>query len=283
MPILSNNPVLEREIRGRLRFKRRGGPQRLWIARLLGVVVAYYYIRGLLAIAGGTAQDARDFWPVLTYGALALIVLLAPALAATAISSEREQQTWEILGTTPLSGAEVVLGKWLGRQIVLWLLLVILLPYLAVCAACAGFGWRVLPSALGFLLVTIACYSALGLLCSFQARRTMTATAAALTFSALLCIGSIIVSETAQTLLYGGSSFPTYASPALWLNPFYALGWQGDWLTAPPPGSGNITAPDEAVAEGQVVIGYFLLSLAFTAGALVFMVRRYRRAVRERS
>lgn len=281
MPILSNNPVLEREIRGRLRFKRRGGPQRLWIARLLGLVVAYYYVRGLLSIAGATQQDARDFWPVLTYGALSLVVLLAPALAATAISSEREQQTWEILATTPLTGAEVVLGKWLGRQSVLWLLLLILLPYLAVCAACAGFGWRMLPSALGFLLVTIACYSALGLLCSFQARRTMTATAAALTFSALLCIGSIIVSQTFQTL-YGGS-LPTYASPALWLNPFYALGWQGDWLTAPPAGSGNVAVPDETAAEGQVVAGYFLLSLAFTAGALVFMVRRYRRAVRERS
>lgn len=253
----------------------------LWIACLLGLVVIYYYARGLLGIWHGTTQDARDFWPVLVYGALSLIVLLAPALAATAISSEREQQTWEILATTPLTGAEVVLGKWLGRQMVLWLLLLILLPYLAVCAAHAQFGWRMLPSALGFLLVTTACYSALGLLCSFLARRTMTATAAALTFSALLCIGTVIVSQAFQSV-YGGSGFPAYTSPALWANPFYALGWLGECLTAP-AGYGNAQAPDERAAEAQVVAGYFLLSLVFTAGALVFMVRRYRRAVRERS
>lgn len=278
MGIFTDNPVLEREIRGRLRFKRRGGNKAaLWIVRLLGVVVVYYYVRGLLGVLVESSQYARDLWPVLVYGILALIVLLAPALAATAISSEREQQTWEILGTTPLTGAEVVVGKWLGRQMIPWLLLVLLLPYLVVCTFQAGFGWRMLPSALGFFLVTIACYSALGLLCSFLARRTMTATAAALTFSALLCIGTLIVTQVFQSL--GSGSIPTYAAPALWVNPFYALGWQGDILTAQPPQFGYTASDDVAPA----VAAYFLLSLSFTAGALVFMVRRYRRAVRERS
>ena len=274
MPILSNNPVLEREIRGRLRLRRRGGPQGLWIARLLGLVVVYYYARGLLAIGKGTTQDARDFWPVLVYGALALIVLLAPALAATAITTEREQQTWETLATTPLSGAEVVLGKWLGRQSVLWLLLVILLPFMAVCAARAQFGWAMLPSALGFLLVTIACYSALGLLCSFQARRTMTATAAALTFSALLCIGTIIADQVSGLLLFHG--YGDHYGPALWMNPFYAVTALMDRIS---PNLGSI----DPRADPALVSWYFLLSLSFTAGALVFMVRRYRRPVRERS
>lgn len=279
MGILLNNPVLEREMRGRLRFKRRGGNKAaLWIVRLLSVVVVYYYARGLLGILVESPQYARDLWPLLVYGILSLIVLLAPALAATAISSEREQQTWEILGTTPLTGAEVVLGKWLGRQIVLWLLLVLLLPYLMVCAVHAGFDWRMLPSVLGFFLVTIACYSALGLLCSFLARRTMTATAAALTFSALLCIGTIIVTQAFQSL--GSGSIPPYASPALWVNPFYALGWQGDILTAQPTPFGVYAAPDDVA---PAVAAYHLLSLSFTAGALVFMVRRYHRAVRERS
>jgi ABC-type transport system involved in multi-copper enzyme maturation permease subunit len=279
MGIFTNNPVLEREVRGRLRLRpkgRRGA--NIWVARLLGVVVVYYYARGLLGVWHGTMQDARDFWPLLTYGALALIVLLAPALAATAISTEREQQTWEILATTRLTGAEVLLGKWLGRQMIPWLLVVILLPFMAVCTARAGFGWPMLPSVLAFLLVTTACYAALGLLCSFQAKRTMTATAAALTFSALLCIGSIIVSQVFQSL--GSGSLPPYASPALWVNPFYALGWQGDVLTAQPPPLGVYAAPDDVA---PAVAAYYLLSLIFTAGALVFMVRRYHRAVRERS
>ncbi len=283
MPIWTNNPVLEREIRGRLRLRPKGHRAvNIWVARLLGVVVAYYYARGLLGIWGGTAQDARELWPLLVYGALLLIVLLAPALAATAITTEREQQTWEILATTRLTGAEVLLGKWLGRQMIPWLLLVILLPYMAVCAAHAGFGWGMLPSVLCFLLTTIACYSALGLLCSFQARRTMTATAMALTASAFLCLGTIIVSQVAETI-NGSPVVLDSNAPALWVNPFYALGWLGDSLTTQPPGFGSFAALDEAAAEAQAVAGYLLLSLGFTAGALVFMVRRYHRAVRERS
>ena len=283
MPIWSNNPVLEREIRGRLRFKRRGGPQMLWIARLLGLVVIYYYARGLLAIWGGTTQDARDFWPLLVYGALSLIVLLAPALAATAISSEREQQTWEILGTTRLSGAEILLGKWLGRQLIPWLMLVILLPFMAVCAARAGLGWRMLPSVLGFLLVTIACYSALGLLCSFQAKRTMTATASALMVSALLCLGTYIVSGVLGYLTTGGLNLsgPGLPSLVLWANPFCVLGAMIDCLT--PDMSAGQSGLFGRAWDSAATLWYFLLSLGTTLWALVFMVRRYHRAVRERN
>lgn len=274
MGILSNNPVLEREIRGRLRLKRRGGPQMLWIARLLGLVVVYYYARGLLGIWGGTPQDARELWPLLVYGALSLIVLLAPALAATAITQEREQQTWEALTTTRLSGVEVLLGKWLGRQMIPWLLLVILLPYLAVCAAHAGFGWLLLPCVLCFLLVTIACYTALGLLCSFQAKRTMTATATALTASAFLCLGTIIINQVCVQILTPGQGSTEW--PVLWINPFYILG----------PLMHSV-APDllgyDSNADPAAPFWYFLLSLGATALALLFMVRRYHRAVRERS
>ncbi len=274
MPIWSNNPVLEREIRGRLRFKRRGGPQLLWIARLLGLVVVYYYARGLLGVWHGTSQDARDFWPFLTYGTLALCVLLAPALSATAITQEREQQTWEILATTRLSGAEVLLGKWLGRQFIPWLLLVIVLPFMAVCAARAGLGWGMLPSVLGFFLVTIACYSALGLLCSFHAKRTMTATATSLTFAALLCLGTIVINLVVDLLLTPGQGGTEW--PVLWINPFYVLGPLMHSL-----------APDllggDSNADPTAPFWYFLLSLGATAGALAFMVRRYHRSVRERS
>ena len=276
MPIWSNNPVLEREIRGRLRLRRKGGlPANLWIARALGLVVLYYYLRGLLALGLATRQDARDLWPLLVNGALALIVLLSPALSATAITQEREQQTWETLTTTRLTGAEVLLGKWLGRQLIPWLLVLVLLPYMAVCAGSAQFGFLMLPAVVGFLLVTTACYSALGLLCSFQARRTMTATAAALTVAALLCIGTLIVNQVWNMLL-GAGSYPSQESPALWLNPFSALTSLTSQLLPEDAGTNVNTDPFTTLC-------YLLSTIAFTVLALGFMVRRYRHAVRERS
>lgn len=277
MSFWSNNPVLEREIRGRLRLKRRGGlGGNVWIARAIGLVALYYYSRGLLALWRGTGQDARDLWPLLVYSALILTVLLAPALTATAITQEREQQTWEILAMTRLSGADILLGKWLGRQVIPWLLLAILLPYMAVCAARAQFTWLMLPVMLVFLLITSACYSALGLLCSFQTKRTMTATAFALTVTALLCIGTIVVNQVFDLLLPQVSS--NYEWPVLWTNPFYVLTYLMSSIAPTELGGVNQNAdPAGAIAF------YCLGTPALTAGMLGFMISRYRKAVRERS
>ena len=277
MSFWSNNPVLEREIRGRLRLRRKGGlGANVWIARAIGLVILYYYSRGLLALWRGTSQDARDLWPLLIYSALALIVLLAPVLTATAITQEREQQTWEILATTRLSGADILLGKWLGRQMIPWLLLAILLPYMAICAARASFSWLMLPAMLIFLLITSACYSAFGLLCSFQAKRTMTATASALTITALLCIGTIAVNQVFGLLLSPTAS--NYEWPVLWTNPFYVLTHLINAFAPDTFGGINQNAdPADAIAF------YCLGTLALTAAMLGFMVSRYRQAVRERS
>ena len=276
MGIFTDNPVLEREVRGRLRLKRKNGVRaNLWIARLIGVIAAYYYVRGMIGVWRGTLQDARDFWPLLVYGALVLIVLLSPALASTAITQEREQQTWEILATTQLSAREVLLGKWLGRQMIPWLLLVILLPYMVVDAARAQLGFFELPVVLLFLLLTTACYSVLGLLCSFQAKRTMTATASALTISAFLCIGTVIINQVWVLLAnHGGSDAPE--SIVMWANPFYAVNMLMMQLSPNTFGSDGSNDPIS-------VLWYFLLTLAATAAVLTFMVRRYHRSVRERS
>jgi ABC-2 type transport system permease protein len=275
MGIFTDNPVLEREVRGRLRLKRKGGvAANLWIARLIGAIAAYYYVRGMIGIWRGTLQDARDFWPLLVYGALVLIVLLSPALSATAITQEREQQTWEILATTQLSAWEVLGGKWLGRQMIPWLLVVILLPYMAVDAARAELGFSILPAVLGFLLVTIACYSALGLLCSFQAKRTMTATASALTVSAFLCIGTVIINQV--WLLLANRSGPRQDTPVMWANPFYTVNTLMMQLSPNTFGSNGSNAPTST-------LWYFLITVIATVAVLAFMVRRYHRSVRERS
>jgi ABC-2 type transport system permease protein len=271
MGIFTNNPVLEREVRGRLRWKRKGSVQaNRWIGGLLGLIVIYYYARGLAGLWRSTVQDARDFWPLLVYGTLTLIVLLAPALSATAITQEREQQTWENLRTTQLSAAEVLLGKWLGRQLIPWLLILILLPYMTVCVIRAGLDGLMLPVVLAFLLATIACYSALGLLCSFQAKRTMTATASALTVSAFLCIGTVIVNQVVSLLLYGYTG--DHQALILSVNPFYAINSMMDQFGLNRYSIGTIDDPATS-------FWYLVFTLVVTVAALVFMVRRYGRSL----
>ena len=279
MGLLTENPVLERELRGRLRLRRKGARRAIpFVAWPIALVALYFYARGLTALGRGPVQDARELLSVIAYGALALIVLLAPALASTAITQEREQQTWDALATTRLSAWEILFGKWIGRQIIPWLMIVLALPYLLACAFFGGMGLLILPAVLLFLVVTTAFYSAMGLLCSFQARRTVGATATALTITAALCVGTVIVNQVFQLLQ--ARVGPPENSPILWLNPFIAL----SSLLAMLDRSG-ISAFSGLPHEdyGLIVGAYFLVTVAAIAAALYFMVSRYHSAVRERT
>lgn len=282
MGILSDNPVLEREVRGRLRLRRKSqGGTLPWLAWILGVVIFYFYARGLVGIWHGTRQDAQDFWSLLAYGLLALSVLLAPALSSTAITLEREQQTWDSLATTQLTATEILLGKWLGRQLILWLLLVLAMPYLVGCAIRGEIRLLSVLAVLLFLLVTTAFYSVLGLLCSYQARRTAAATATSLTLTALLCLGTLVVNTVLGYFVSNGFRSPGNSS-VMWLNPFFALTALMNWLHI-----GNSSYPSgyqiDSEPYGTIVAFYLLLTPLLTCAALLFMVSRYRRAVRERS
>ncbi|MGI4792382.1 MAG: ABC transporter permease [Janthinobacterium lividum] len=275
MGIFTDNPVLEREVRGRLRLKHGSDNVRnRWFTRVLGLILVYYYVRGLLGLSHSPVQDAREFWSLLVYGVLVLTVLLAPALASTAITQEREQQTWENLATTQLSAPEVIFGKWIGRQIIPWLLILILLPFMIVCAARAGLGALTPSAVVGFLLVTSACYGALGLLCSFQVRRTVTATASALTATLLLCVGTVIVNDVLLYLVPSGPFGNRSDTAVMWLNPFKVM---ASLLVFILPDHGGVNSMDTE-PNGTIVIIYITASVVVTAAALRLMIMRYGRA-----
>ncbi len=274
MSIFANNPVLEREVRGRLRLKRRG-PAALWTAAPIALVALYFYTRGLIALSYGPMRDARDLWGLFVYGALTLIVLLAPALSSTAITQEREQQTWDALAATKLTGAEIIGGKWLGRQFIPWLIILIALPFLIGFAVRGQLPASLVVTTLAFLIVTSGFYGALGLLCSFGGKRSAGATATALTMTILLCLGTVVISAVIDMLAVGSSRSST--SPVLWINPFYAMNSLQEWLLSSSDSSGY--DPMNA-ASGEVIGVYFFLTLLALAGFLGLMVRRYTRAVR---
>ena len=277
MGLFNDNPVLEREIRGRLRLRRKGGPRGIpVVAWILGAVVLYFYARGLSALAHGTAQDARELWPLLMYGALTLIVLLAPALASTAITQEREQQTWEILATTRLTAGEILFGKWLGRLLIPLLLLSLLLPYMVSCVFLGGLGWWILPASLLFFVVTTGFYSLLGLFCSFQARRTTAATATALTVTILLCLGTVVLNSVINIF---SVNFRSGNTVAMWPNPFFALSALMSWLI---PDGNHWGYGYNNDPYALIVVVYLLGSLAVAAVAVRFMSARYHHSVRER-
>lgn len=105
------NPILIKEMRTRMRGKRA-------FLVLTGYVVTLSLILGLIflvltknAPSSVVNQSGRILTPVLVYVQMSLICLIAPTFSASAISSEREQQTFDLLIASLARPTTIVFGK----------------------------------------------------------------------------------------------------------------------------------------------------------------------------
>ena len=269
----TDNPILRRELRARLRPRALRGNQSLLygVYALCGIIV-YCYVRGLNLMWHGPKSDARDLFQLLVWGLLVLIALIAPALSATAISQEREQQTWEILAVTRIEARQVIIGKWIGRQLLIGLALIIVLPFLVGSAARAELPASAVLYFLIYLLLATNFFTALGLLCSFRAKRTPTATAFALVSTALLTIGTPIVNEIVKNFGLWSQPYDNPAhveSPVMWINPFYAMSIGSDiWQN-----TGNPVLNGD---QNTVLWVCVVAMLGFTISTAIWLTRRFR-------
>lgn len=218
MSLLVDNPVLRREVRARIRLRGIRGAARITITAIIVLIIVRYYAIGVGQVMRGSISDASDLAIGISYFLLVLIALIGPSIAATAITHEREQQTWEGLIVTRLSSAQVILGKWLARQTITGILLLIALPLLIASDVKAGGGIVGVLTVLLFLSLNSAFFAAVGLFTSFSARRTSAAVAIALLISAAVCIGTVIVDGIIAAFRDYGSG-----QVVMRFNPFYAM------------------------------------------------------------
>jgi ABC-2 type transport system permease protein len=115
------------------------------------------------------------------FGTLALILMmLVPAFTMRLFAEERRNQTLALLMTAPISGMQIVLGKFFG--LMLFLLLIVASCTLMVLSLAAGTQMDIgllLSNALGLLLLA-ASYAALGLYISSLTTQPVVAAIAAL-------------------------------------------------------------------------------------------------------
>jgi ABC-type transport system involved in multi-copper enzyme maturation permease subunit len=183
-----------KELRGRMRGRRAFTIVTLYLAALAAFAWGVVQIqrRGAEASALGTFPG-RDFAPDLGHAALAaqigqtlfaallvvltmLVVFLAPAFTAGAISGERERQTYEMLLATPLSATAVVVGKLLSALVYLFLLIVASIPLMSLVFTFGGVAVDDVARAYLLLVATAVLFGALGLFLSALVRRTGAAT-----------------------------------------------------------------------------------------------------------
>jgi hypothetical protein len=146
------NPVVVRDLRAQMR-----GTKSYWYQG------GYLMLLGLLAVAGYAQATGQGIWTLrdpqgahntvnivqaqnqlenfyyfIFMTLAALISLIAPALTASSIVGERQRLSLDLLITTPLTAAQLLVGKLVSSIAFLGLLLALSLPASALCIMLGG-------------------------------------------------------------------------------------------------------------------------------------------------
>ena len=171
-----------KELRGRMRGKRAFVIITIHLLLVAGFawMVETLMERTLTSGFGGTFSASAEIGRALFVAMLILLTLivlvLAPASTAGAISLEREKQTLDLLITTPISSLAIVLGKLLSALSWILLLLLASIPVTALVFTFGGVGPDDMVKGYVVLLVTALFYGSVGLFVSALVKRTQAAT-----------------------------------------------------------------------------------------------------------
>jgi ABC-type transport system involved in multi-copper enzyme maturation permease subunit len=232
-----------KELRGRMRGRRAFAILTIYLV-LLGVfgwMVQLYLERSWAQQFGGftyaSAEIGRGIFAAMLMLETLLVTLLAPAVTAGAISSEREKQTLGLLAATPISSLAIVVGKLLSALTYVFLLIAASVPLTALVFVFGGVGPDDVLRGYAVLIVTAIGFGAVGLACSAILRRTQAAIIVAYTIVLIVTLGTrgLFLFWLQMSGTSGGIAVPvrddvgvpivqTVRPPEalMWLNPFFA-------------------------------------------------------------
>jgi ABC-type transport system involved in multi-copper enzyme maturation permease subunit len=212
---LTRNPVILKELRGRMRGNRAFVLLTFHLMALSGFVGLIY---GAYAASANNVYNAVSSQVLgkIVFGAvvgleLLLACFITPALTAGAISGEREKQTFDLLRTTQLSAPALVLGKLGSAMLFVLVLLVTALPLQSLAFLLGGVAPEELLVAAALLVATAFLFGAAGIFFSSLMRRTLGSTVLSYAFALLDTLGLPLVMLAILPVI--GIFFSGYGAP----------------------------------------------------------------------
>lgn len=223
--LLLRNPVVLKELRGRMRGWRAPLVLTIYLALMSTFVLMFYAVFTLsnnTPSNTGVIQFAGKFVFWVVGGIeLLLVCFIAPAFTAGAISGERERQTFDLLRTTLLTASSFVIGKLTSALSYVLLLLLAAIPLQSLALLLGGVTPEEILLATVMLIATAFLFSTAGLFFSSFMRRTLGATVFTYGFALFI---NLALPLALMVILPFGSFFFSQFSP----SPF----WEGVMLYA---------------------------------------------------
>jgi ABC-type transport system involved in multi-copper enzyme maturation permease subunit len=227
-----DNPIVVKEGVSRMRTWRAPVVATLYVSLIGAVGFAWLNLgeagnqfndgRPIAAVVGSQAFAAMAFFQ------LGLVCLFAPALAAGAISGERERQTLDVLLVSRVSAFGIVWGKLLASMAYILLLILTALPLFSAVFLFGGIDLQQFVYSQVVTIATALCLGAMAVFFSALFQRSLAATVASYASAFVLTFGTAIVSfivSTSQTFsrATAASASNLQAAAEWYFNPFYAL------------------------------------------------------------
>jgi ABC-type transport system involved in multi-copper enzyme maturation permease subunit len=227
---LFDNPLITKDAVSRMRSWR--AP--LILTTYLGLLSAFgyaFFVSQTLASPSqrtGSAIIGAGVFTWLAFIQLSLVSLFAPALAAGAISGERERQTFDVLLVSRMTATAIVIGKLVSSVAFMLLLILSALPLFAAVFLFGGIDFEQFLVTQVLTVTTAVSIGAVSLFLSSVFRRTLPSTVVSYGVAFTGMIGTLVAGLlfTFAMMLRGPGSISIQGGevhPLLYANPFYAL------------------------------------------------------------
>lgn len=178
------NPVALKELRGRMRGMRAFVVMTVYLGLMSGFATLLYFVY-TSALRSSASAAAGEIGRVLFMGIvgieLLLIIFIAPAFTAGAITGERERQTYDLLKTTLLASPSFVIGKLESALGYIVLLLLAAIPLQSIAFLFGGVSEAELILSFIILAVSAVALGTVGIYFSSVMQRTLSASVRAYT------------------------------------------------------------------------------------------------------
>lgn len=195
---------------------------------VLSVAVMIYYssVNEAIFSNGLYLESSKLFYVVMALGQAVLLLFIVPALSSTAICSEREKQTLDILLSSKLTPFQIIIGKVSASSLRVIILIISTMPLYAIGAIIGVVKISNILSLIVFFIVNTIFVSSIGVFVSTYIKTSKVSTALSYALVLFIYIGIIVITWailmiTVYKMSMSGNTLTTVpkASPIVYLSP----------------------------------------------------------------
>ena len=209
------NPIIKRDVRVQSRSMKI-----CWGVFAYELILALVFFFAMLIIQDNNQYSTSNLYstlvwlyPVLAVTQLVILALIVPVRTASAISGEKERQTFDIMMTTSMTPFSIIMGKVMTAIVQSMFFVIASMPIMALSFVIGGMSWSYLFWFLAVALLMSFFAASIGLLCSSLCKRSVSAVIMAYGFYLIFFVVTALPMFFAEYMVsYSSYYYMTYTS-----------------------------------------------------------------------